>query len=564
MGVFDQPAELWGSRIYRDEVPPETEAKKVLAKTSKKPEMIPALTQTTPDGKPLNALLEKKSTAPLGKKSPASKPLPKGGDGGRFDITGLNRDQAVMKLGRGAVRGTSPSAYKQASAVVSNALIEQKQTANEYMKALGGYNQQVLGMSNEIKESRQLQHAAHQKGLAEHQAQLDEVDEALVNRRIDPQRAFSNTASKLMSVVGIALGAFAQAYSKGRIPNTALAIIDKAIERDIEAQKAEIRKLGQVADIRRNALSLFMQNGRDERTALNQTELGLRAWMDQRLKIIKSQYEGVMNVKNIDFLIADNQAKSAELVMQNRQNQVGSAIDVMNILNQQGRGRRDTAELDDAQILAQVERLEKEHSELETQEVDTTAWFGDESVGTRMQRTIQWLLATDPLEKPTAFKALFQRARDEGFFGPLTKSVSYDISSRILVGSMIVKKFQGGRPSDTDMALLLGGVPTSDMNRALAKETFGKIKKAFAKPFERPWRSDAEREQWFHKLLTSDKWGFAQGKLGLYSAQERYGSAEQIQQVFDQGDRMFVTEDSGNPGGKVVRGGSRGGSSTMH
>jgi len=506
-------------------------------------DMTPALTQTTPEGKSLTAPDSAITEFLRGQQKPASKTLPKGG-GGRFDITGLNREQAIMKLGRGAVRGTSSKAYRDAAAVVNNALVEQKQTANEYIKGLEGFNKQVLGMSKEIKDARQWQQLAHEQGLAEHQAQLDEIDEALVNRRVDPQRAFSNTASKLMSVIGIALGAFAQAYSKGRIPNTALAIIDKAIERDIEAQKSEIRKLGQVADIRRNALSLFMQNGRDERTALNQTELTIRAGIDQRLNIVKSQYEGVMNVRNIDLLIADNQAKSAELVTQNRQNQVATAVNVMQVLNQQGHGGPtggDTEE-DDALIIQQVERLEKEFWELETQEVDTTAWFGDESAGTRIQRTMQWLLSTEPLEKPGIFKSIFQRARNEGLFGTLTKSVSYDISSRILVGSMIVKKFQGGRPSDTDMELLLGGVPTSDMPRELAKDTFTRIKAAFAKPTARAWKSDAEREAFFHELLTSENWGFQHGKSSLSAARGKFGSAGQIQQ-FMEGAR-FVDENA--------------------
>jgi hypothetical protein len=505
--------------------------------------MTPALTQTTPEGKSLTAPDSAITEFLRGQKKPASKSLPKGG-GGRFDITGLNREQAVMKLGRGAVRGTSSKAYTDAAAIVNNALVEQKQTANEYVKGLEGFNKQVLGMSKEIQEARQWQHAAHEQGLAEHQAQLDEIDEALVNRRIDPQRAFSNTASKLMSVIGIALGAFAQAYSRGRIPNTALAIIDKAIERDIEAQKSEIRKLGQVADIRRNALSLFMQNGRDERTALNQTELTIRAGIDQRLNIVKSQYEGVMNVQNIDLLIADNQAKSAELVTQNRQNQVATAVNVMQVLNQQGRGgpTGGNTEEDDALIMQQVERLEKEFFELETQEVDTTAWFGEESAGTRIQRTMQWLLSTDPLQKPGPIKSLFQRARDEGAFGPLTKSVSYDISSRILVGSMIVKKFQGGRPSDTDMALLLGGVPTSDMNRDLARDTFKRIKAAFAKPTAGAWKNDAEREEFFHELLTSENWGFQHGKSSLSAARGKFGSAGQIQQFME--GATFVDENA--------------------
>ncbi len=70
-----------------------------------------------------------------------------------------------------------------------------------------------------------------------------EIDDELKNLpAIDPNRWFAskNTAGQLTSAIAVALGAAAQGISKGAVPNSALQIVQSAIDRDVEAQKANV------------------------------------------------------------------------------------------------------------------------------------------------------------------------------------------------------------------------------------------------------------------------------------------------------------------------------------
>lgn len=57
--------------------------------------------------------------------------------------------------------------------------------------------------------------------------------------QINPDNYFGNlsTGSKIATILSMAVGGFAQGYSGGRIPNYAAEALDKAIERDIDAQR---------------------------------------------------------------------------------------------------------------------------------------------------------------------------------------------------------------------------------------------------------------------------------------------------------------------------------------
>ena len=78
----------------------------------------------------------------------------------------------------------------------------------------------------------------------------------LGNWEINPNRAFSNAFSKVAAVISVAMGAYAQGLSGGKLPNTALGIINNAIKTDIDAQKMEFEKLKGMVDERRNVYAM--------------------------------------------------------------------------------------------------------------------------------------------------------------------------------------------------------------------------------------------------------------------------------------------------------------------
>jgi hypothetical protein len=96
---------------------------------------------------------------------------------------------------------------------------------------------------------------------------LNTAVEKLSTWEISPTRAFPNAFSKIAAVLGVSMGAYAQGLSGGKLPNTALQIVNSAIDRDIEAQKAEFQKLKGMVDEKRNIYGMAMRMLGDERQA---------------------------------------------------------------------------------------------------------------------------------------------------------------------------------------------------------------------------------------------------------------------------------------------------------
>jgi len=72
--------------------------------------------------------------------------------------------------------------------------------------------------------------------------EMDGLRTEIAATKIDPQNYFSNqpTWSKVLSLISVGIGGFASGYSGGRIQNTALQQLNAAIDRDIDAQRANL------------------------------------------------------------------------------------------------------------------------------------------------------------------------------------------------------------------------------------------------------------------------------------------------------------------------------------
>jgi hypothetical protein len=86
------------------------------------------------------------------------------------------------------------------------------------------------------------------------QDRANQVSDDLANSKLDPERWWKNrnTGQKIAGTIGLILGGIGQAFGGG--PNQALALIDKSIERDVDAQKVELGK-------KENQLSHYLQQG---------------------------------------------------------------------------------------------------------------------------------------------------------------------------------------------------------------------------------------------------------------------------------------------------------------
>jgi hypothetical protein len=82
----------------------------------------------------------------------------------------------------------------------------------------------------------------------------------MVNAKIDPNRYWHNqsTGGKVSAAIGLILGGIGAGLTKG--PNYALEVINKAIDRDMEAQKLDMHN-------RQTGLGMYMQQTRDLQSA---------------------------------------------------------------------------------------------------------------------------------------------------------------------------------------------------------------------------------------------------------------------------------------------------------
>tara|TARA_R110002020_G_scaffold247905_4_gene461955 strand:+ start:14728 stop:16554 length:1827 start_codon:yes stop_codon:yes gene_type:complete len=106
----------------------------------------------------------------------------------------------------------------------------------------------------------------------------------LRSMKVNPFRVYKNTWAALGAALATALGAYAQGLSGGRIPNTALKILDHAQEMDIKAQVHEYNNAKDKMALADNMYARMMKQFGDEDIALNATKVNLLQFLDHSLK----------------------------------------------------------------------------------------------------------------------------------------------------------------------------------------------------------------------------------------------------------------------------------------
>lgn len=153
------------------------------------------------------------------------------------------------------------------------------------------------------------------------QRELDATINEFSNSKVDSNRLWANssTGNKILAGVSLALGALGAGFNGGK--NNSVDIIERAIDRDIEEQKANIANKGQAAQQARGAYAEFLNKTGDERASRLATfNLGLEAAAKQFQSVIASNVPDV--VKNNAALelskVQEQQAKNkAEMTARN-------------------------------------------------------------------------------------------------------------------------------------------------------------------------------------------------------------------------------------------------------
>lgn len=125
--------------------------------------------------------------------------------------------------------------------------------------------------------------------LAAQQKRIDDMDKLqseIQATRIDPSEYWAKQSglSKVLSVIAVGLGGAAQGLSGGRLQNTALQLIQQEIDRDIEAQKANLASRKGNLEQMRGVYGVAQQRFGDEMTAKKFTEAQMWSQAETAMK----------------------------------------------------------------------------------------------------------------------------------------------------------------------------------------------------------------------------------------------------------------------------------------
>lgn len=152
------------------------------------------------------------------------------------------------------------------------------------------------------------QQAERSKMLDNEMGRLNQSVTDLQAMSVDPKRywADKSTGDKVMAGIGLLLGAF------GSGGNKAVAVIDKAIDQDIAAQKADIAKASDVVSARRGIYQDMRSRFKDDQMATEATRI---AYLDNALlktKAIGAKYTAPELKAKTDLLVGELEQKKAE------------------------------------------------------------------------------------------------------------------------------------------------------------------------------------------------------------------------------------------------------------
>jgi hypothetical protein len=174
--------------------------------------------------------------------------------------------------GGGGLLGAGFEAQKKAN-------LDQANIAKAESDSMAQAQQDIAARGEQIRKDFETRRAANQQIV-------DTTRQQIADGTINPNRFWEkkDTGSKIQAAIAVALGGFA-AGLRGDGRNTALEIINKAIDRDVDAQKANLGKT-------ESLLSSYMQQG----NSLEQSEQLARAHLmdvaGEQMRLVATKYAG--------------------------------------------------------------------------------------------------------------------------------------------------------------------------------------------------------------------------------------------------------------------------------
>ena len=329
--------------------------------------------------------------------------------------------------------GAQREAEKKLAEAQAGQLSEENELADEQDKA---YGRQVRALESMQKINR-AKLDDYDKGTAE-------LEEDYNNSKIDPNRAFSSTGSKVAAAIAIALGAFAQGMSRGQMPNSALQIIEGAIKRDVDAQKTEMQKNRDVLLNRNNIYARMMARFNNEEVAYRATMALAFKHAGMKMKGLLRKHKGENAQLTINASLAKMDSKQKELHLGNRKLLAEITVKEAQFQARSGavQAKQDQSTDLALKTIALLPKLQKDF-------LNVTAMQG------------AWGLVL-----PKTVKSWFSGMADE---------ITYE-NSKNLNAKALTKAFDGGRPTEKDFQIFVQMFPEGSTEQSVGVEQFRNIR----------------------------------------------------------------------------------------
>lgn len=202
----------------------------------------------------------------------------------------------------------------------------QQPKADNMPTTMGGYQQQAAGIQGQAKaeskgQAEQAKVMAEQAGavnqlMTDHQAKVQEIEterkalmQDYLDGHIDPNRFMGSkdTTGRILTGIGLALGGLGAGLNGGS--NQALDFLNKQIDRDIDAQKADLGK-------KHTLLSMNMDRLKDENAAVQVTRMQMQDLMSAKIGQSAAKAQSAIAKSRGQQLLGQLQQQTAPVVQQ--------------------------------------------------------------------------------------------------------------------------------------------------------------------------------------------------------------------------------------------------------
>lgn len=264
---------------------------------------------------------------PPGASTPSVAPVPpKGGSAGDFakptppaaqgPLMGTTTETTTSRTKGVKASKESLDALDESFRQEERAIQAAARSGAEQAAAEGAFLRQRDAELAERTAANQAREAEHRTALEEQETKVGQAMDDFRSKKLDPEQYWKErgTGAKVTSAIAMALGQFGAALTGTR--NSAMDIINDAINRNIEAQKQEIANARENVNLEQNVMAQLRQKGLDEREAEHAARQLYLEGAQQQLETIAAGYKSEAIKNNAAQASAQLGQKRADAAVQ--------------------------------------------------------------------------------------------------------------------------------------------------------------------------------------------------------------------------------------------------------